>query len=178
VDPFEWRVHPAFDPARLIRIPSSEITRVDVLGGRVVFLPQLDPVKVEEKTIVAPPQPFRRNVNAQGENMNIGGFMYRSGLGVHANSRLTYRLDGGFKRFKADVGIDGRLENEGSVVFSVLGDGKLLYRSPAVRGRITGGGLPIDVAVEGVNELTLTVDATPDLDQADLANWGAARVLR
>ena len=45
-------------------------------------------------------------------------------------------------------------------------------------GKIFGGGLAIDVPVIGVKSLTLMVDPTGDLDQADLANWGAARVLR
>ncbi len=178
VDPFEWRVRPSFDPTRLVQIPASEITRVDVLGGRAVFLAQIPPVKAEEQTIIAPPQPFVMNANAQGESMNIGGFIYRSGIGVHARSTLTFPLNAKFNTFKADVGIDGRLENEGSVVFRVLGDGKELFKSPVVRGKISGGGLPIEVSVQGVKELTLSVDPTDDLDQADLANWGAARVLR
>lgn len=178
VDPFEWRVRPNFDPGRRIHIPASEITKVDVLGGRAVFLSQLHPVETDEQTIIAPPQPYVMNANAQGELMNIGGFIYHNGVGVHARSRLTFRLDGKFQAFKADVGIDGRLEMEGSVVFRVIGDGKVLYQSPVVRGRISGGGLPIDVSVKDVEELTLSVDPTDDLDQADLANWGAARVVR
>ena len=60
----------------------------------------------------------------------------------------------------------------------MIGDGKKLYQSPVVRGKASGGGLPIEVSVEGVKELTLSVDPTDDLDQADLANWGSARVLR
>jgi hypothetical protein len=99
---------------------------------------------------------------------------------VHSFSKITFRLAGKFKRFKADVGIDGRLEKEGSVIFAVIGDDpkQPLYKSKVVKGKISGGGLPIDVDVTGVNELTLSVDPTDDLDQADVANWGAARVLR
>jgi hypothetical protein len=177
-DPFQWKIRPSFDPKRVILVPASEITGVEVMGGRSVFLSQLNPVKVEEKTVVAPPQPFRRNSNSLGESMDIGGFVYQKGVGVHAMSRLTYRLGGKFKVFKADVGIDGRLETAGRVVFAVLGDGKELYRSPVVQGRCSGGGLAIDLPVEGVNEMTLYVDPTEDLDQSDVANWGAARVLR
>jgi len=178
VNPFEWRVRPHFDPKRLISVPASEITRVDVLGGRSVFLSQLTPIRVHEQTIIAPPQPFVMNANSQGESMDIGGFICHNGVGVHARSSLTFRLGGKFKTFKADVGVDGRLEKEGSVVFKVIGDGKELYKSPVVRGKTSGGGLPIEVPVGGVKELTLSVDPTGDLDQADLANWGSARVLR
>jgi hypothetical protein len=178
VDPFQWTVHPSWDPEHTIAIPANEITLVDVLGGRAVFLTHLKPAKVEEHTKIAPPQPYQHNANSQGESMDIGGFIYHSGLGVHSHSSLTYKLGGKFKTFKADVGIDGRLEKEGSVVFSVIGDGQELFKSKVVKGKIAGGGLPIEVPVEGVDELTLKVDPTDDLDQGDVANWGAARVLR
>jgi hypothetical protein len=178
VDPFQWRVKPSWDEKRIIEVPANEITRVDVLGGRTVFLTHLKPIRVDEKVVIAPPQPYQKNLNSQGENMDIGGFIYHTGLGVHSFSKITFRLAGKFKTFKADVGIDGRLEKEGSVVFAVIGDKKELYKSRVVKGKISGGGLPIDVDVTGVNELTLSVDPTDDLDQADVANWGAARVLR
>jgi len=179
IDPFTWKLRPNFDVKRVIDIPTSEISRVYVLGGRTVFLTDLKPTKVVEQTTLAPPQPYQKNSNSQGESMDIGGFIYRAGVGVHANSKLTYEIGGKFQTFFADVGIDGRLEKEGSVVFVVYGDNnKELYRSPVVRGKSAGGGLPIQVSVDGVKELTLSVESTDDLDQADLANWGAARVSR
>ncbi len=178
ITPFQWTLQPDFDRDRRISIPASELIGVEVLGGRTVFLSHLDPISVQERTILAPPQPFQRNVNTQGDNMDIGGFIYHKGLGVHARSQLAYRLGGKFKRFKADVGIDGRLEKNGTVVFSVWGDGRELFKTPLIRGRVSGGGYPIDVSVEGVQTLTLQVDSTDDLDQADVANWGAARLER
>jgi hypothetical protein len=178
VDPFQWVLKPIWDPQREFAIPTNEITRVDVLGGRAVYLAQLKPIVVEEKTILAPPQPYRNNTNSQNESLDIGGFIYHNGIGVHARSLLTYKLGGGFSSFRADVGIDGRLEKNGTVVFVVKGDGKELFRSPLVRGKPSGGGLPIEVSVQGVKELTLLVEPTDDLDQADCANWGGVRVLR
>lgn len=178
INPFQWTIQPAFDPKRQIGVPTSEIVKADILGGRSVFLATLRPLKVEETTVVAPPQPYQKNSNSQGENMDIGGFIYQNGIGVHGKSKLTFRLEGKFKVFYADVGIDGRLEKEGSVIFQVLGDGRELFKSPLVRGKPAGGGLAVQVPVEGVKELTLVVDPTDDLDQADVANWGAVRVLR
>jgi hypothetical protein len=178
INPFMWNIKPNFDAKRVMDIPTSEISRVYILGGRTVFLTDLKPVRTIEETILAPPQPYQKNANSQGESMDIGGFIYRAGLGVHANSRITYKLDGKFQDFFADAGIDGRLEKEGSVIFVVIGDGRELYKSPLIRGKPAGGGLPIHASVAGVRELTLSVESTDDLDQADLANWGAARVTR
>ncbi|MBM4039039.1 MAG: hypothetical protein FJ290_11055 [Planctomycetes bacterium] len=178
MDTFQWKIRPAFDPERLVIVPASELVQADVLGGRAVFLANLEPIRTEEETIIAPPQPFRRNANSQGESLDIGGYTYAAGLGVHARSKLTYRIGGKFREFLADVAIDGRLEKEGSVVFVVAGDGRELYRGPLVTGRPTGGGLAVRVPVEGIEELTLSAEPTDDLDQADVANWGAARLLR
>ncbi|MBM4036847.1 MAG: hypothetical protein FJ291_34365 [Planctomycetes bacterium] len=47
-----------------------------------------------------------------------------------------------------------------------------------VRARINGEVPAVQVSVEGVKELTLSAEPTDDLDQADVANWGAARLLR
>ncbi len=177
-DPFQWQIQPNWDTSREIGVPTNEISKVDVLGGRTVFLTQLKPTAIKEKTIVAPPQPYRKNSNTQGESLDIGGFIYHNGLGVHARSELTYDLGGKFKTFEADVGIDGRLEKEGSVIFKVKCDGAVKYTSPLVRGKVSGGGLQITVPVAGVKKLTLLVEATDDLDQADMANWGGARITR
>jgi len=178
VDPFQWRVKPSWDEARTIDVPANEITQVDVLGGRTVFLTHLKPTRVNENVMIAPPQPYQKDANSQGENMDIGGFIYHRGLGVHSFSEIEFDLAGKFKTFKADVGIDGRLEKEGSVIFIVKGDDEEKFKSKLVKGKISGGGLPIEVDVTGVKKLLLKVDPTDDLDQADVANWGAARVIR
>ncbi len=177
-DPFAWKIRPVWDTSRNLLLPTSEILRMDVIGGKTVYLARLDPVQADEKTIMAPPQPFRRNSNVQGETMRIGGFAYYRGIGVHAFSSLTFDIQGKFKRFLADVGVDERMKGSGSVRFVVKGDGKVLYTSPVIRGKTTGGGVHIDVPVEGIKKLTITADPTDDLDQSDIANWGAVRLVR
>jgi hypothetical protein len=59
----------------------------------------------------------------------------------------------------------------------VLGDGRELYKSPVMRGS-DGKPLEIKVAIAGVKRLTLKVTSADDLDLGDVANWGAALVVR
>ncbi|HUV39577.1 MAG TPA: NPCBM/NEW2 domain-containing protein, partial [Planctomycetota bacterium] len=101
---------------------------------------------------------------------------YPWGIGVHADSQMTWRLGGAFRTFQSVVGVDG-CSSGGSVVFVVLGDGKVLHRSPVLRGT-DAAPHEISVSVESIDLLTLKVEDAGDFDLGDVANWAAAQLLR
>jgi hypothetical protein len=172
-----WQLRPAWNRESLLEVELNEIALVQTLGGRVQYLSQLPPVEVKEQTVLAPPQPYQMDRSCQGDAISIAGNRYPWGIGVHAESELTFYLNRRFQEFCADVGIDTRSGERGSVRFIVLGDGKQLYASPIVRG---SDPQPhhVRVPVAGVKLLTLKVTDGDDLDLGDVANWGSARVLR
>lgn len=173
----KWHLSPSWNPEMTLVLDVEEIARVQMLGGKVQYLSQLQPVRVSEHTILAPPQPYRLDQSAQGDALKIAGKRYPWGIGVHADSELTFALNGRFQEFRADIGLAAREDQRGSVVFSVLGDGKELYRSKVVTAA-EGQPIPVTLSVQGVKELTLQVTNAGDLDLGDAANWGSARVLR
>lgn len=172
-----WHLVPDYDPKTKLLIDVEEISLVQVLGGRVQYLSQLTPVKAEESTVLAPPQPYRVDHSSQGDPISIAGKRYPWGIGVHANSELTYELNGRFNEFRSAIGIASRMGDRGSVVFTVLGDGKELFKSKVMTGAVDAP-VEVNVPVKGVKLLTLKVDNGGDLDLGDVANWGSARVLR
>lgn len=172
-----WHVQPAWDSSSTLVLDVNEISLVQVLGGRVQYLSQLQPVEVKESTVLAPPQPYRMDQSSQGEAISIAGKRYPWGIGVHADSRLTFNTGKRFQQFRADIGIASRIGDRGSVVFEVFGDGQSLYRSPVVTGREPKP-IEVQVSVAGVEQLTLEVTNSGDLDLGDVANWGSARVIR
>ena len=172
-----WHVQPTWDTKSTLILDVNEISLVQVIGGRVQYLSQLQPVDVKESTVLAPPQPYRMDRSSQGDAINISGKRYPWGIGVHADSRLTFDLSKRFGQFRADLGIATRIGDRGSVVFEVIGDGKSLYRSRVVTGREPKP-LEVQVSVAGVQQLTLQVTNSGDLDLGDVANWGSARVIR
>jgi len=108
-----------------------------------------------------------------GNIITINGTEYSRGLGVHAQSTITYKLDGKYERFLSDIGLDDEVGNSGSVIFTVLLDGKQLYTSGLMNGTSTTKS--IDLSIAGGNLLTLTV--SPDGDNGmDHASWGGARL--
>ncbi len=172
-----WQVQPAWDSQSTLVIDVDEISLVQIMGGRVQYLSQLPPTDVKESTVLAPPQPYRMDRSSQGDAISIAGKRYPWGIGVHADSRLTFDLGKRFAQFRADIGIATRIGDRGSVVFEVFGDGKSLYRSGIVTGREPKP-IEVQVSVSGVKELTLSVTDSGDLDLGDVANWGSARVIR
>lgn len=172
-----WEVVPAWDPTSTLSIDVEEIDQVQVLGGRVQYLSQLRPVEIEEKTVLSPRQPYRLDRSSQGDALSIAGKRYPWGIGVHANSSLTFDVGGRFQQFHAEVGIASRIVNRGSVVFAVYGDGRPLFESGVVTGSAAAP-LPVSVDIDNVKRLTLKVTDAGDLDLGDVANWGSARVTR
>lgn len=173
----KWQVRPAWRPGKPLAIAVEEIVAVEVLNGQAIFLSQLVPSAATEKTILTPPQRYRLNLNCQGNPLSVAGNLYAWGIGVHADSTLTFDIGGSWSKFESAIGIDDQVGKGGSVVFQVLADGKEVYRSPVIRGSAPMPTL-VSVPIKGVKKLTLVVNATADLDLGDLANWAGARLVR
>jgi chitodextrinase len=107
-----------------------------------------------------------------GGTITLNGVTYAKGLGVHANSQVTYNLGGSYSRFVSDIGVDDEVGSAGSVVFQVWADGIKIYDS----GLMTGSSATrtVNVAVTGVNQLQLVVTDGGDNNNSDHADWAGA----
>ena len=106
----------------------------------------------------------------------IGEKTYSRGIGTHAVSDIEYSLKGFYKKFTAEVGLDAySLKNkQGSVVFQVFGDDKLLWESGVIK--YSDPAKPIDIDISGVDILRLHVGDAGDGIGYDHANWGNAMI--
>jgi alpha-galactosidase len=99
---------------------------------------------------------------------------------MHSAARLTYRLEGKYRRFDAAVAVDDSAHRRGSVTFGayVLRDGQ--WKEASASGIVQGGEepRPISVDVSGANGLMLTVDFADRGDELDRANWLDARLIQ
>jgi hypothetical protein len=80
----------------------------------------------------------------------------------------------GCSKFYADVGLDEEVGSQGTVVFEVHGDGKLLASSGLVFA--TDEAMPLSADVSGVKLLALVVTDGDDTNAFDHADWGDARL--
>ncbi|MFD7857857.1 endo-alpha-N-acetylgalactosaminidase family protein [Streptomyces microflavus] len=104
-----------------------------------------------------------------GDAITINGKTYAKGLGMHAPGEVVLELGGRCDRFTADLGLDDR-SGYGSVVFSVVADGKTLYESPLVRP--DSKTIPVDVNLAGAKEVTLLSTDGGDGNSSDHSAWG------
>lgn len=109
-----------------------------------------------------------------GRTITLNGEKYSRGLGIHANAEVVYDLDGAYRRFISDVGVDDEVGNGGSVNFEVWTDGVLAYSSGAMTG--LSETQRFDLNVLGVQELKIVVtdEGAPGMDHASL---GGARLI-
>ncbi len=115
----------------------------------------------------------RRDKDIENRIMRLGNRVYRKGIGTHAPSEIVYRLDGKYARFFALI---GGAEANGTVIFQVFGDDKMLYESGVLRGLREVK--QVDVSVAGVQRLRLVVTDAGDNYYADEANWADARLMK
>ncbi len=99
---------------------------------------------------------------------------YEKGMGVHAASNLTYYVGEQCSRFTGEIGLEGNFA--GTVIFTVIGDGKVLYQSRTLVNGFAPEKLNIDLS--GVSYVELKVDPiTGGSINGAHGVWGNAKFL-
>ncbi len=154
----------------------TQVVRMSVESDRVVYLTDLKPVDTTVTGLLHRPWPPRFDKSVAGGPILIDGRKFDRGLGVHSRTQLLYDINKTFETFVATIGLDDFVRPRGSVVFRVLGDSETLYDSGVISGKDDPVVVRVDVA--NVKRLGLVVDYGEELDLADHADWGDARLLR
>jgi len=109
-----------------------------------------------------------------GKTLTIAGRRYSYGIGAHSPSEIRYALDDRFDMFRAVVGVDDEVGNNGSVRFEVWLDDRRVFQSPIMRGNMPG--LAIAIPVEDAKQMRLVVTDAGDGISYDHADWAEARL--
>lgn len=160
----------------VIEVPWAEIARIDCLSERLVFLSDLKPAGYTFEPFFDKNWEYALDASLTGRPIRVGGRGFSRGVSMHSRSALTYRVDGGFRAFAATAGILDEMQGRGRAAMRLLGDGRVLWEHPDVRGGQPP--LPVVADLTGVRELVLEVDFGEDLDLADHACWAFARLIR
>jgi endo-alpha-N-acetylgalactosaminidase len=161
-----------------------------VRGGLFVYLSDLTPTNVKqnfprEYTYEVEVWGYKKDSSVTGGKLRLDGRAYDKGLGVHSYCELTYKLGGGFKEFKATIGLDDSVRTLGepgfgAVVFQVLLDGKPAkeLRTGVVK-RKGDKATQLRVDVSGAKTLTLVAGLDPtSLHVLGRADWADAHLIR
>lgn len=112
---------------------------------------------------------------ADGRTLTLNGVTYTKGLGAHANSVITFALNGLYTQFKSDIGLDDEVAN-GSVIFKVYKNDVVAYTSPTMNYNTATISLNIDVT--GTTTLKLEVTDAGDGNGYDHADWANAHLIK
>ena len=110
-----------------------------------------------------------------GVFLRLGGRVYDKGLYAHSPSLYAFPLDGKWKTFRSTVGLRDGAHAQGSAVFIVLGDGRELRRSRALR---VGDREDLSVEVAGVRRLELRTEGAEGHNHNSWAIWVDPEVSR
>ena len=109
-----------------------------------------------------------------GNTLTLNGATYAKGLGVHASSEIVYDLNGVYRGFLYDIGVDDEVTSGASVKFQVYADGVLVYDSGVMTASSATKSVALDVT--GVSQLRLVVTDAGDGNTSDHADWANARL--
>lgn len=177
-DDVEWKggsLHFTSAPTESLELTAEELVRVDFSRRRLAYLSDLTPAAVEHVPYFDVHYEVQRDQNYLGRTIRIGPEEFQKGLAVHSKTTLEYELDGGFRRFQATVGVEASAGRYGDMIARILGDGAPLWEA---RLRAGEPGAAVDVPLEGVRRLTITVDYGALADIGDHAAFGDARLVK
>ena len=131
LDTSVWKIESAWGQA--LNLPAAEIQSVRFAGGRMSYLSDVTPSKVEETPFFNHRLSWRRDVNLLGEPLKIKGRTFTRGVAMHSRCALTYDLNGRYSSFEALVGFDDDAKGLGRVDCRVFADGKEIYSNPDLK---------------------------------------------
>ncbi|OAI50789.1 hypothetical protein AYO44_17500 [Planctomycetaceae bacterium SCGC AG-212-F19] len=165
-----------------VTLPLADLRALDIRQGRAVYLSDLKPASYHF-TPYFPRLAYGWVADGSigdgspaGDEMRLAGSTFGKGIGMHSESRISYALDGAYRRFEALVGLDDRGGANGSVRIKVLVDGK--PRELGLDKELTGRDGPKEVRLDvaGARTLTLAVEYGR-FDQGQV-NWADARLVK
>jgi hypothetical protein len=159
-----------------LSIPLDKVTKLKSRNGRLVYLSDLTPARVEQVPYFDRMLAFQLDRSLTGGKLQLSDGPVERGIAVHSRTVLHYATGGAYQRLKGRVGFqdpDGKL---GNAAVRILGDGKPLFERPEARGDQPPA--EFDVDVTGVKTLALEVDFGRGQDVGDRIVWADPRLLR
>ncbi len=179
---FSWSVGDITlkDPAGQERKTTpDQVSAVEVLGGRVVFLTEIDPASDQQTSYLGTVWPTQVNKNVLGGTLKVGKNIFGRGLGVHTRSILTYDLQAAGGKFDAltlRAGLDDSSAPYGEANLSIVLDGKVLWEAKGMKaGQISE---ELNLPLKEGKMLELHAEPAGKLDVLGRVDWVNAALIR
>lgn len=144
------------------------VARIDFNFGRLTYLSDLDG-KISDVALLGGFNPIRKDANLDGYPIMLHDKKYDKGLSMYSGVELEYNLAGKYKDFKAVLGVDARIADEGQGKVTLI-----VYCDNDKRGTFevsTKAVTPILINVKDIQTLRIVVEG------AKITNLGGHAVL-
>lgn len=158
-----------------VTLPQVAVQKFDLTLGKLAYLSDLEPTRVEETPILADLFHLRKDKNLEGGPLSVGRKVYTKGLALHSKTVLEYDV-AGYATFRCVLGLDDAMAGSAHAVVRIDGDGKELL-STMVSSR-DNKPQDISISIKGVQKLRITVDYGEDLDLGDHVDLADARIIK
>jgi hypothetical protein len=115
-------------------ITRDRVARLDFSKGRLEWLSDMKPTKIEMQPSEDRPDRYvyhedaeKRNKNLEGSELRLGGTPYKHGMSLPAPTTLLYTLNGEYKEFSAVIGVDESVPGGSEARLVVEADGQKLF---------------------------------------------------
>jgi hypothetical protein len=137
------------------------VARFDYNLGKLTFLSDVEPVKVEDarSKVLGRFPAYRVNLNLSDTQIQLDGKPFPKGLSMWAPLELEYNLGGKFKEFKALVGVDPQVGGGSKVRLTIERDGEAVFNKEIV----PGAPIPVEFPVTRAKRLRFIVTAEDSL---------------
>jgi hypothetical protein len=159
-----------------LKIPLADVNSMQLRSDAIRYLSDLPALQDRYRDYLGPTRPYHRDANCLGNPIKLQGRTYEHGLGTQPRTLLAYRIDSGWSRFQATVGLDDQAGPLANVVFRVIADGKEVAVSPPISARDTPH--QFDVEIKGAKTLILITEFGDRGNVHDIADWADARLIR
>lgn len=161
-----------------LKVPLSQFRAIDFSFGKIQQLSRLKPSDVQYVPQFDIVWEYLNDAGPLRTPISLGGQIYPKGLSIHSKTKLSFRVNGDYRRFQAIMGIDDLSDDTGllgDVQVKITGDDKVLLEAD-----VKGPDAPrkVDLDITGVRELQILVDFGGDLDIADWLSLGDAKVIK
>jgi hypothetical protein len=157
-------------------VPWDRIARLDLAGGRWVWLSALEPISVQDTPMLSLSWPYVKDANVLGGPMRLAHRGFDHGLGVHSECSLRYDLAGAYAWFVTYLGVDDSAGPLADVTAEIQVNGQVRYRQEHIRvGQLCG---PVRIDVRGAATLELRVLFGDHAAVQDRFNWADAGLIR
>ncbi len=152
----------------------NDLARLDYNSGKLVYLSDLKPADVIERSNIGLLIRYQKDTNLEGQPIVLDK-QYAKGISMHAHTELEYVLGGKFKNFIATLGVDtrsGSIPSKATV--TIMADNVQVFQKEVNPKKA----LPFALDVKNVARLRIIVSSKNLFDLHDHATLADARVTK